>query len=84
MLPVVRRRPPVLLSVVIALAAAPRALGAAPAVTVTAAPVTGQAPLTVTLTAAGDAATYHWDLGDGPPPAPACSTRMRPGSGPRP
>ncbi|HXY80635.1 MAG TPA: L,D-transpeptidase family protein [Gaiellaceae bacterium] len=65
MLPVVRRRPPVLLSVVIALAAAPRALGAAPAVTVTAAPVTGQAPLTVTLTAAGDAATYHWDLGDG-------------------
>lgn len=29
------------------------------------APASGAAPLAVTLTATGDAATYHWDLGDG-------------------
>ena len=28
-------------------------------------PSSGTAPLAVTLTATGDAATYHWDLGDG-------------------
>jgi len=38
---------------------------AGPAVTVQASPQSGAAPLAVTLTAAGDAATYHWDLGDG-------------------
>ncbi len=38
---------------------------AAPAITATANPTLGQAPLDVTLTAAGDAVTYHWDLGDG-------------------
>ena len=27
-------------------------------------PATGQAPLNVTLTATGDAVSYHWDLGD--------------------
>ena len=65
MLAVVPRRPAVLLSVLIALVVAPHALAAAPAVTATATPATGQAPLTVTLAASGDAATYHWDLGDG-------------------
>jgi hypothetical protein len=34
-------------------------------VTAQAAPASGAAPLAVTLTATGDAATYHWDLGDG-------------------
>jgi len=34
-------------------------------VTVQATPASGAAPLAVTLTASGDAATYHWDLGDG-------------------
>ena len=33
--------------------------------TVQATPASGAAPLAVTLTATGDAATYHWDLGDG-------------------
>jgi N-acetylmuramoyl-L-alanine amidase len=44
---------------------APAAHAAAPAVTAQATPATGAAPLQVTLTASGDAATYHWDLGDG-------------------
>ncbi len=38
---------------------------AAPTITVAASPVLGQAPLDVTLAATGDAASYHWDLGDG-------------------
>ena len=38
---------------------------ATPTVTVGANPTLGQAPLEVTLTAAGDAVSYHWDLGDG-------------------
>src|SRR5919198_425766 len=38
---------------------------APPAVTVQATATSGPAPLTVTLTASGDLATYHWDLGDG-------------------
>jgi len=38
---------------------------AAPAVTAQATPASGAAPLQVTLTASGDPATYHWDLGDG-------------------
>ena len=48
-----------------ALALAPAAHAAPPAVTVQATPAAGPAPLAVTLTATGDAATYHWDLGDG-------------------
>jgi PKD repeat protein len=51
--------------VLAALTMAPAALAAPPAVTATATPPTGQAPLTVTLTATGDPASYHWDLGDG-------------------
>jgi peptidoglycan hydrolase-like protein with peptidoglycan-binding domain len=43
----------------------PAAHAAPPAVAVQASPSTGAAPLTVTLTASGDAATYHWNLGDG-------------------
>ena len=57
------RRPALLL--LLTLVAAPWALAAPPAVTATAAPATGQAPLSVTLAASGDAATYHWELGDG-------------------
>jgi PKD repeat protein len=38
---------------------------ATPTVTVGANPTLGQAPLDVTLTAAGDAISYHWNLGDG-------------------
>jgi PKD repeat protein len=38
---------------------------AAPSVSATANPASGQAPLEVTLTASGDATAYHWDLGDG-------------------
>jgi hypothetical protein len=48
-----------------ALALAPAAHAAAPAVTASATPANGPAPLAVTLTASGDAATYHWDFGDG-------------------
>jgi PKD repeat protein len=48
-----------------AMALAPAAHAAPPAVTAHATPVNGAAPLQVTLTATGDAATYHWDLGDG-------------------
>ncbi len=61
----VLRRPAAFLSVAVALVVAPHALAAPPAVTATATPATGQAPLTVTLAASGDAATYHWELGDG-------------------
>ena len=38
---------------------------AAPVVNAQASTTLGAAPLTVTLTATDDAATYHWDLGDG-------------------
>ncbi|HUI36060.1 MAG TPA: L,D-transpeptidase family protein [Gaiellaceae bacterium] len=48
-----------------ALTLAPAARAAPPAVTAQATPASGAAPLAVTLTANGDAATYHWDLGDG-------------------
>jgi hypothetical protein len=50
---------------VAALALAPAAHAAPPAVSASASPASGSAPLAVTLTATGDAATYHWDLGDG-------------------
>jgi L,D-transpeptidase-like protein/putative peptidoglycan binding protein/PKD domain-containing protein len=50
---------------VAALAFAPAAHAAPPAVSAQAAPTTGAAPLHVTLTAGGNAATYQWDLGDG-------------------
>jgi peptidoglycan hydrolase-like protein with peptidoglycan-binding domain len=61
----VPRRPAALFSVVVALVAAPHAPAAPPAVTATATPASGQAPLTATLAASGDAATYRWELGDG-------------------
>ena len=48
-----------------ALAFAPAAHAAPPAVTAQATHASGAAPLAVTLTATGDAATYHWELGDG-------------------
>src|ERR671936_9566 len=48
-----------------AMALAPAAHAAAPVVTARASPATGAAPLQVTLTAGGEAATYHWELGDG-------------------
>jgi hypothetical protein len=49
----------------LAVVLAPGAHAAAPAVTVTASATAGQAPLSVTLTVSGDAASYSWDLGDG-------------------
>jgi PKD repeat protein len=61
MFPAVRRAAVVLA----ALAFAPAAHAAPPAVTAQATPASGPAPLAVTLTATGDAATYHWELGDG-------------------
>jgi L,D-transpeptidase catalytic domain/Putative peptidoglycan binding domain/PKD domain len=48
-----------------ALAFAPAAHAAPPAVSIQASATKGAAPLSVTLTAGGDPATYHWDLGDG-------------------
>ena len=51
--------------VMAALAFAPAAHAAPPAVSIQASASTGPAPLSVTLTASGDLATYHWDLGDG-------------------
>jgi PKD repeat protein len=48
-----------------ALALAPAAHAAPPAVSATATPASGAAPLQTTLAATGNAATYHWDLGDG-------------------
>jgi len=50
---------------VAALAFAPAAHAAPLTVAVTATPAAGPAPLQVTLSATGDAAAYHWDLGDG-------------------
>jgi N-acetylmuramoyl-L-alanine amidase len=44
---------------------APAAHAAPPAVSVQGSPASGAAPLQVTLTASGDLALYHWDLGDG-------------------
>jgi hypothetical protein len=51
--------------VLAALALAGIAEAAPPVVGVTAAPARGAAPLRVVLTAAGDAVSYRWDLGDG-------------------
>jgi N-acetylmuramoyl-L-alanine amidase len=48
-----------------AMALAPAAHAAPPAVTAQASPPTGAGPLQATLTATGDPATYRWDLGDG-------------------
>jgi PKD repeat protein len=50
------------------LALAGSAHAAPPAVSTSAAPSTGAAPLRVTLTAAGEPATYAWDFGDGTAP----------------
>jgi hypothetical protein len=49
----------------LAVVLAPGAHAAAPAVTVTASATIGQAPLSVTLSVSGDAASFSWDLGDG-------------------
>ena len=43
----------------------PAATGATSPVVIQATPTAGAAPLQVTFTAAGDAASYHWDFGDG-------------------
>ncbi|HEX3686602.1 MAG TPA: L,D-transpeptidase family protein [Gaiellaceae bacterium] len=51
--------------VMAAMAFAPAAHAAPPAVTAQATPASGAAPLQVTLTATGEAASYHWELGDG-------------------
>jgi PKD repeat protein len=51
--------------VLLALAFAPAAQASGPAVSIQASVTSGPAPLSVTLTASGDPALYHWDLGDG-------------------
>jgi hypothetical protein len=43
----------------------PAAAGAAPTFAIEATPATGAAPLRVLFTARGDAASYHWEFGDG-------------------
>ena len=43
----------------------PAATGATPVVTIQVTPATGAAPLSVAFAATGEAATYHWDFGDG-------------------
>ena len=56
---------------------------ATPTVAVGANPALGQAPLDVTLTAAGDALSYHWNLGDGSrPTGRSSSTATRRGDTP--
>ena len=51
--------------VLLALAFVPAAHASGPAVSIQASATSGPAPLSVTLTASGDPALYHWDLGDG-------------------
>jgi N-acetylmuramoyl-L-alanine amidase len=51
--------------VLAALAFAPAAHAAPPALSISASPTSGPAPLTLTLTAHGDPAVYNWNLGDG-------------------
>jgi cell wall hydrolase len=50
---------------VTAMVLAPVAHAAPPAVSAHASPANGPAPLQATLTASGDLAVYHWELGDG-------------------
>jgi hypothetical protein len=52
-------------SAVLVLVMGPAASAAPPAVSIQASVTEGVAPLHVVLTASGDAASYHWDLGDG-------------------
>ena len=54
-----------LLCTFVVLIVVPTAAGARFVVSVQAIPTMGAAPLHVTFTASGDAATYHWDFGDG-------------------
>ena len=51
--------------VFLALFFVPVAHASGPAVSIQASATSGPAPLSVTLTASGDPALYHWDLGDG-------------------
>ncbi len=60
------------------LALAAPATAAPPAVTASATPSTGIAPLRVTLAANGDAALYAWDLGDGTTASGALVTHVFP------
>lgn len=57
------------------------ALAAPPAATVQASTVSGAAPLAVTFTATGDAASWHWEFGDGSTAGGAVATHTytRPG-----
>jgi hypothetical protein len=54
-----------LASAAVCLVLGPAAAAAPPAVSIQASATEGVAPLHVVLTASGDAAAYHWDLGDG-------------------
>jgi peptidoglycan hydrolase-like protein with peptidoglycan-binding domain len=52
-------------SLVLLFVLGPPAAAAPPTVAISASATAGAAPLHVVLTASGDAATYHWDFGDG-------------------
>jgi hypothetical protein len=60
------------------LALAAPATAAPPAVTASATPAAGSAPLKVTLAASGDGAVYAWDLGDGTAAAGPVVTHVYP------
>lgn len=63
------------------LAGAGRANAALPIVTISATATEGQAPLVVTFKAHGDAASYHWELGNGETAeGPIASATYGPGS----
>ncbi len=68
------------LAVAVVFAAMPvqAAFAAAPSVSVTASPAVGAAPLTTTLTASGDAASYRWELPGGATAAGPSVTRSFP------
>jgi peptidoglycan hydrolase-like protein with peptidoglycan-binding domain len=65
-------------AVVFAVMPVQAALAAAPSVSVTASPTVGAAPLTTTLTASGDAASYRWELPGGATVAGPTVTRSFP------
>jgi D-glucuronyl C5-epimerase-like protein len=52
-------------AVLVVLVGAGHAHAALPSVTISATAIQGEAPLVVTFTAHGDAASYHWELGNG-------------------
>ena len=70
--------------VLVLLAGAAPANAAPPSVTISASATAGAAPLAVSFEASGDAASYHWELGNGgTADGPTASATYGPGLGPR-